>query len=343
MEIIVPAAGLSTRFPGTRPKYLLYDFAGELMLKRALEPFLNKYNITIGILHQHAVQYDAVKIINREIGDVKLVILDKPTGGPAETVYKILENFDSDIEFLVKDCDNFFDIQYETGNVVYTSNIKYHEILRKLSSKSFVTLNSQGLILDIVEKEIVSNHFCIGAYKFESSKYYKDAYENISKNSIREIYVSHVISYLLNNNHVFINKDINDFVDVGTLEDWNTHNYKPTIFCDIDGTLVKSMHRPYDGEYEVLEHNYNVIKSEYERGCQIIFTTARPSSAREVTLMMLMQLGFTKNCRLIMDLHNAPRILINDYHPTNRYPSAISYNVKRDGDDLSDLYYRQNN
>lgn len=343
MEIIVPAAGLSTRFPGTRPKYLLYDYAGELMLKRALEPFLGKYNIAIGILHQHAIQYDAVKIINREVGNINIVIIDKPTSGPAETVYKVLENFDKDVEFLVKDCDNFFNIQHESGNVVYTSNIKHHETLRKLSSKSFVTLNDQGLILDIVEKEIVSNHFCIGAYKFESSNSYKIAFESISKNSNKEIYVSHVISYLISNNQVFINKDIDNFVDVGTLEDWNKHNYKPTIFCDIDGTLVKSMHRPYDGEYEILEKNYNVIKSEYERGCQIIFTTARPSSAHEVTTMMLRQLGFTNNCKLIMDLHNAPRILINDYHPTNRYPSAISYNVKRDGDDLYDLYYRQNN
>lgn len=343
MEIIVPAAGLSTRFPGTRPKYLLYDYSGELMLKRALAPFLGKFNITIGILHQHAIQYDAVKIIDREIGNVKIVILNEPTKGPAETVYKILERFEDDVEFLVKDCDNFFNIEYATGNIVYSSNIKYHETLRKLSSKSFVTLNSQGVILDIVEKEIVSNHFCIGAYKFDSSKAYKNAYENISENISKEIYVSHVISYLINNNHVFINHDVEEFVDVGTLEDWNKHNYKPTIFCDIDGTLVKSMHRPYDGEYEVLEKNYKVIKSEYDRGCQIIFTTARPLSAQEVTMMMLRQLGFTNNCKLIMDLHNAPRILINDYHATNRYPSAISYNVKRDGDDLSDLYYRQNN
>jgi len=341
MEIIVPAAGLSTRFPGTRPKYLLYDYSGTLMLRKALEPFLGKYNITVGVLHQHVVQYDALKIIDREIGNVNVLIIDKPTNGPAETVYKILSKIDKDVEFLVKDCDNFFDIEYESGNLVYTSNIKHHETLRKLSSKSFVTLNSQSLILGIVEKEIVSNHFCIGGYKFESSDKYKTAYDNILKNSNKEIFVSHVISYLIDNGSVFINKDVKDFVDAGTLEDWNKYNYKPTIFCDIDGTLVKSMHRPYDGEYEVLTNNYNIVKREYDRGCQVIFTTARPASAEAVTRIMLHQLGFS-NCKLIMGLHNAPRILINDYHPTNKYPSAISYNVKRDGDDLNDLYYETN-
>jgi hypothetical protein len=342
MEIIVPAAGLSTRFPGTRPKYLLYDYSGTLMLRKALEPFIGKYNITIGILHQHAIQYDAVKIINREVGNVNIVVIDQPTKGPAETVYRILNKFEKDVEFLVKDCDNFFDINYITGNVIYTSDIRHHETLRKLASKSFVTLNSQGLVLGIVEKEIVSNYFCIGAYKFESSNQYKQAYDAILKNSNKEIFVSHIISYMLDNNVVFLNKDIIDFVDAGTLEDWNKYNYKPTIFCDIDGTLVKSMHRPYDGEYEVLKNNYSVIKREYDRGCQIIFTTARPSSAEAVTSIMLQQLGFV-NCKLIMGLHNAPRILINDYHPTNKYPSALSFNVKRDEDDLGELYHEQAN
>ena len=339
MEIIVPAAGLSTRFPGTRPKYLLYNYAGELMIKKALEPFFGKYKISIGILQQHAVQYDAIKVLNRELGDVDIVVLDKPTSGPAETVYNILSEKDNDIEFLVKDCDNFFNVVYEPGNVVYTTNIKYYDNLRKLSSKSFVTVNSQDIIYDIVEKEIVSNHFCIGAYKFSSSIEYITAFNELKDSSNNELFVSHIISIMIQkHNKVFRNIDIRDFVDVGTLEDWNFYNNKPTIFCDIDGTLVKSMHRPYDGEYEVLENNYKIIKAEYDRGCQVIFTTARPQSAQEVTTMMLQQLGFSKNCKLIMDLHNARRILINDYHPTNRYPSALSYNVKRDGDNLNELY-----
>ena len=108
MEIIVPAAGLSMRFPGTRPKYLLYDYSGKLMLKKALEPFLNNHKISIGILHQHAIQYDAVKILTRELGEVNIVIIDLPTKGPAETVFKIIKDREDDTEFLVKDCDNFF-------------------------------------------------------------------------------------------------------------------------------------------------------------------------------------------------------------------------------------------
>ncbi|MFZ9970293.1 MAG: portal protein [Bacteroidia bacterium] len=46
MEILVPAAGLSTRFPGTRPKFTLTDHEGRSMLYRALEPYIGKYYST---------------------------------------------------------------------------------------------------------------------------------------------------------------------------------------------------------------------------------------------------------------------------------------------------------
>ena len=61
MEIIVPAAGLSSRFPGMKPKYLLYDYKHEMMLKNAIGPLL-KYNVTIGILKEHDDMFEARKI-----------------------------------------------------------------------------------------------------------------------------------------------------------------------------------------------------------------------------------------------------------------------------------------
>ena len=42
MEIVVPAAGLSTRFPDMKPKYLLYDYKHDMMLINALRPFIDR-------------------------------------------------------------------------------------------------------------------------------------------------------------------------------------------------------------------------------------------------------------------------------------------------------------
>ena len=92
MEIIVPAAGLSTRFPEMKPKYLLYDYKGELMIYNAIKPFMENYIIHIGILKEHDEQYNASELLKYELGEnINIHILDEPTKGPADTVYQIIK------------------------------------------------------------------------------------------------------------------------------------------------------------------------------------------------------------------------------------------------------------
>ena len=125
MEIIVPAAGLSTRFPEMKPKYLLYDYKGELMIHNAIKPYLNKNVIHIGILKEHNELYNAEEVLNYELGNgVNVYILDNPTKGPADTVYQILKMMNiNDASILIKDCDSFFDHEVGFGNYVCTTNI----------------------------------------------------------------------------------------------------------------------------------------------------------------------------------------------------------------------------
>jgi len=76
MEIIMPAAGLSTRFPNMRPKYTLSDFKGRMMFEQSLESFIGKHNITIGILKEHNDTYNTSEYIKSEYGDsIQVVVL----------------------------------------------------------------------------------------------------------------------------------------------------------------------------------------------------------------------------------------------------------------------------
>jgi histidinol phosphatase-like enzyme len=342
MEIIVPAAGLSTRFPGMKPKYLLFDYKGDLMLKNALYPYLGVFNITIGILKEHDDEFHAKEYIESELnGMVNVVILNERTKGPADTVYQILElaGIEDDKEILIKDCDSFFKHDYSSGNYICVSNIAEHKVLKKLSSKSFVISNDQGIITNIIEKDVVSDTFCVGAYKFESVKLFKDTFVKLSKN-IPEVYVSHVIQDCLMENHIFIRKPVTDYTDVGTAEDWFEFNDKPTIFCDIDGTIVKAQGRygenSYDNEPVILHENVKRLKELKESGAQIIFTTSRPLYAEEQTKTLLDKLGFS-DCAFLIGLNVSRRIVINDYNNANPYPRAEAINIKRDSDNLKDF------
>ena len=339
MEIIMPAAGLSTRFPNMRPKYILADFQGKYMFERSLESFIGKHNITIGILKEHNDQHRTAEYIKNEYGDaIQVVILENRTTGPADTVYQILKQAElTTEEFLIKDCDSFFDHDYQEGNYVCVSNIRDHEILKRLASKSFIVANVQGIITSIIEKQVVSDKFCVGGYKFESANLFMSAFEKLKDAHVKEIFVSHIIEECLNGGAIFKESTVSNYVDVGTAEEWFEYNDKAVLFCDIDGTIIKAQSRLEVGQPPViLEKNIKRIKELIDNGSQVIFTTARHTNTHAITEDMLKDLGFV-DFKLISGLPNTKRVLINDYNEANPWPRAVAVNIKRDQDNLSDF------
>ena len=335
----MPAAGLSTRFPNMRPKYILADFQGKYMFERSLESFIGKHNITIGILKEHNDQYNTAEYIKNEYGDsIQVVILETRTTGPADTVYQILKQAGlTTEEFLIKDCDSFFDHDYQEGNYVCVSNIKDHEILKRLSSKSFIVSNDQGIITSIIEKQVVSDKFCVGGYKFESADMFMSAFEKLKDANVKEIFVSHIIEECLNNGVIFKESSVRNYVDVGTAEEWFEYNDKSVLFCDIDGTIIKAQSRLEVGTPPIpLEKNIKRIKELIANGSQVIFTTARSNNTDGITEQLLKDLGFV-DFKLVSGLPNTKRVLINDYNEANPWPRAVAVNIKRDQDNLSDF------
>lgn len=338
MEIIVPAAGLSTRFPNMKPKYLLYDYKGEMMIMNALKAFRGElHNIHIGILKEHEEKYNVIEQIHFEWPEVNFVVIDKPTKGPADTVYQIISKLNlTSEEIFIKDCDSFFDHDITEGdNYVCVTKISQHEILKKLASKSFTVANENGIITDIVEKEVVSDTFCVGGYKFSSANLFRECYDELSFS--KEVFVSDVIGRAIHKKHIFTNKSIWNYVDVGTSTDWFDYNDKPVIFCDIDGTIVVNQGRVgknnYFDEAIPLNKNINRLLELNEKGAQFIFTTARDSKYHDVTENLLKNLGF-KGFTLISGLQNSRRILINDYNEANPYPRAVAVNIYRNADNI---------
>ncbi len=340
MEIIVPAAGLSTRFPNMKPKYMLYDYGHMMMIQRALEPWLNtECNITIGILKEHDEKHNVVGFLLHEFGDrVKIVVLDELTKGPADTVYQIIQksNVDKTKQLFIKDCDSFFDFNTpKDANFICTSNIAHHEVLKKLSSKSFVIKNVQNIVTDIIEKKVVSDTFCVGGYGFKTVQSYCDAFEQLD--TTNETFVSDVIAILLNKKEIFTTCNVYNYTDVGTAEDWYEYNDRPVIFCDIDGTLIESQGRVGGNSFyspvKPMTKTVEKLLQMQKKGAQFVFTTARPKEVERQTHNLLVSLGF-RNYELVIGLQNTRRILINDFNESNPFPRAEAINVERDKDEV---------
>jgi len=344
MYIIIPCAGQSTRFPNMRPKYLLCDYQGRSMLQLAAKPYLDDHTVYAIVLKEHDEQYHSTDQINSMFGNrVKVVVLPEPTAGPADTIYQALEhlNLHSSDGFLVRDCDSLLEHDpLSPGNKIFVDTLDNHPTLRMPGNKSYLTVNNWGIVGNIVEKKIISDTFCVGGYQFECIAEYKDAYNDLKNSKLGEIYMSSIVSYMITKHAIFNTEQVKSFVDLGTAEDWAQYNNKPTLFVDIDGTIVKNQalygKNNYKTKPTALENNVRALLNAKARGAQIIFTTSRPSSSRTETQALLDQLGFG-DCQLLMDLHHARRILINDHAATNPWPSAVAINIKRNDDSLDQM------
>ena len=341
MRVIIPCAGKSSRFPNTRPKYMLTMPDGKMMLQHAARNWVDRYDVTFVINRQHDEEYGSERAIRRAYGDkVNVHILDEWTNGPAETIYQTVKSWE-ETEFYVQDCDSHFDVQFNndkvTNTVAYVNLHDYPET-QNVAAKSFVTLH-ENLLKNIVEKHVASDKICIGGYRFSSSKVYSYYYEKLSKAlNTQELFISHVITSMMNEGLVFTAAQAYNYVDTGTYESFVNiqKNYK-TIFCDLDGVVFKNQSHYFDNHYgnkpEVHPNAVAHLLNECKKGATIVFTTSRPTQYRKITTDALDAAGF-KNYKLICDLPHAPRLIINDTSTTNPWPSAQCINVKRDDDDF---------
>ena len=222
MAIIIPCAGKSSRYPLDIPKFLRFIPNGKMLVENVMDQYYKKEDIHVIILKEHSDKFNAENKIKDCFNDhSKIYIhkLDKITSGPAETVYKIAKDLNEPI--LIRDCDSFFNAKLRKDNHVVVADLRDFKEVRNVGSKSFVKLNNQSLVIDIFEKNIVSNFFCCGGYGFNSSRDFCNSYEGIkNKNQEEEIFISHVIKKMLFS-EVFDIENAKEYEDLGTFEDYN--------------------------------------------------------------------------------------------------------------------------
>lgn len=340
MRVIVPCAGRSSRFPNTRPKYLLTMPDGELMLQHVVRNWIEDYPVVVVINREHEEQYRVVDIIERIWGKtVSVHIVEHYTNGPAETIYETIRDWD-DTPFYVQDCDSLFNIKLPAVNRNFVAHVNLNDYptLTNIAAKSFVTLHEE-LLTNIVEKRLISDNICVGGYGFHSSYGYRHHYELLVERQGKdsELFISHVIKTMMENGCIFGGVRAINYLDCGTYESFIENQKRhATIFCDLDGVVFYNQSRYFENNYSIepklKPQAVSFLLGKQENGAHIVFTTARPSGVAGITEAALDAAGF-KDYRILYDLPHAPRMLINDVSASNPWPSAIAINSPRDDDD----------
>lgn len=342
--LIVPCAGKSTRFPNMRPKWLLTHPDGRLMVEHAIAGIERKSfdRIVITTVAELCGKYEADLILRQVFGkSVEICILPEFTSSPSETVYKTIKHQDISGSLVVRDSDNYVSFPHELvgDNFVAGVDLNHHRGgISNIPGKSFLVVNNENIIIDIVEKRIRSNVISLGVYGFRASEDFCESFERLVENGGSgyngEIFLSHIIAHLIGRgDSVFHYAEANGYEDYGTLEDWRkVLNRHATYFFDVDGIVFENSGKygstNWSNNKQVINENLMIIKKLADQGSQIFFTTSRTEEYIQplVDALKHYKIGY-KN--IITGCHHAPRIIVNDFANSNPFPSCQAVSIPR--------------
>ena len=341
-------AGRSTRFPNMRPKWMLsHPMSHRMMVTEAISGLNLDFfdNIYFICLQQHEDKYSFMKGFVAELDDAGLraksniVLLPEQTDSQSETVYTFLSGYDLDGFIFIKDSDGFYRCDVEERNQVAYFDLNDMDDINA-RTKSYVDLDVNDVVTNIVEKKVISSTFSSGGYGFADAKEFCKTFEKL-QDMDGECYISHIIFEMMLSGSTFYGTKTTDFKDWGTLDAWNKYKsqYK-CLFVDIDGTLItNSSHHfpPYTGSGEPIEDNIDLLAELHEQGkAKIILTTSRPERLRQLTIQELQTKGIPFD-ELVMGLPHCQRIVINDFARSNPYPSCSAINIPRNENNLTEF------
>ncbi|HEY1613122.1 MAG TPA: hypothetical protein VGF97_05425 [Rhizomicrobium sp.] len=343
--LLLPCAGKSSRYPGVRPKWMLTLPDGDLAIARAAQSLSrDAYQRTVAAVRaEHEQHYAASALLRRALGpSVEVVVLDHDTNGPADTVSEMIARAGISGSIAIKDADSFFDpVPPPTPGFVALTDVRSAHHMTNVGAKSFAILNDSGLVIEMVEKTLVSNHVSVGLYGFADAGAYLEAFRALTRSPMGgEIFVSHVMNRAIAAGLIVTPLFVSGLVDLGTLEDWRGYvRTRGSMLVDLDGVVFQNHSRYFapfwDDEDVPIEENVAVMRAWQDQGAQLIFVTARPEDYRQKTERALRGLGLVPHA-IVMGCRHGRRFLINDHAASNPYPSAVGISIERNSTRLSE-------
>lgn len=212
--LIVPMVSVNKNKNEVPLEFKYDNITGQINCIKALEGLdLSVFTkIYFVLLYEHELKYHVAEKIavarkfNKELLETEVIFkfLDYPTRTQAETIYNTIKEYNITGPIFIKDADNTCTVSNVIkGNTVLVYPLEKTPIVDP-QHKSYVNVDDQNFVINIIEKRVVSNLFNCGGYSFIDAELFTTAYEALLgyEDIVNHMYISHIIYWLILNKKV---------------------------------------------------------------------------------------------------------------------------------------------
>jgi hypothetical protein len=277
LQMVFPAAGKGERFrrAGWRDDKPFIRINGLTLLERALAAAACPPEVRV--LVALGDKYRNTPLVDRLAAQWRFEpVFVPPTGSVVDTLLACASRLDPELPLVCHDAD----IQLPLGWPLPPGNgLWWTPDEGPLAQYSYLRADQAGRLLEIREKQRISERACCGVYKFERAGEFLAAAR--ATTAPGERYLSHVIARMLAAGATFHAWPATGWINNGTPQQLALNAAarpaRPHTFCfDLDGTLCGPPATP--GDYSTcrpLERNIAWLRALHAAGHRIIIHTAR--------------------------------------------------------------------
>ena len=298
-NLIIPLAADRTDYNKYLPEWLDMHPKGNLMLYECIRGLpLQEFDLICPvILAKHDRQFNAAQTIENQFrraglrSRLHVIQLAEPTKSQPETVVHAIDSADISGSIYIKDGDNYFKcfpILGENSVAIYPL-----DSLKNVNptNKSYIMMDDNQYISNIIEKVIISRYFCAGGYGFESSELFLSYFNKLAH--YERLYTSHIIYSMILDKYMFRPSNVKDYIDWGTREEWlDFKNQYVTLFVPYSSLYNFCLCHNPDSDSIIKSDLVKKLNERYNAGkTKIIILSQYPEDYRPVIEQKLNSAG----------------------------------------------------
>lgn len=229
-SLIIPLAADNKTYETQMPYVFSLDKDGMMLCVKSISGInLDAFDkIYFTILASHDKQYYISPMLKFQLDRLGLhkadiVVLKNSTNCQAETIFRTIQEKNIQGCMFVKDGDGYFKAHVEPQNSIAIYPLEKMDLINP-KNKSYVAVDDNFYITNIIEKKVVSHYFNAGGYCFEDANEFCSHYLQ-TLHFGEKPYLSHVIFSMLLNKSLFRPIPVDDFIDWGDSNAYNIYQH----------------------------------------------------------------------------------------------------------------------